>query len=380
MQEKEFRKLLDKYLEGSISENEKNLLKKFEKELNSENNSFHFKSETDKSRIKNALWQSVRLNTVPDTRLHFNWRAVTSAAAILVGFLIVGYFYFQNSSLLHQNTIHQNSIPHNYITLELEDGSTKIIKENGSVTLTDEEGAILGKQKGNEIVYSNSDGVDKLVYNTLKVPFGKTFELRLSDGTKARLNSGSSLKFPVKFLKGQDRNVYISGEAFLEVVKDSSRPFIVNTDNLNVQVLGTKFNVSAYPEDETSDVVLVEGAVSLYQAREKYDPENVVLLEPGFKGSLNKRSNEISKGEVITSLYTSWMNGELVFRNMAFSNIIKKLERYYNVTIVNKNEELAAKKFNANFGDEPIEKVLQELKINYGIHYNFTDSGNIIIK
>jgi len=77
--------------------------------------------------------------------------------------------------------------------------------------------------------------------------------------------------------------------------------------------LGTKFNVSAYPEDETSDVVLVEGAVSLYQAREKYDPQDVVLLEPGFKGSLNKRSNEISKGEVITSLYTSWMNGELVF-------------------------------------------------------------------
>jgi len=65
---------------------------------------------------------------------------------------------------------------------------------------------------------------------------------------------------------------------------------------------------------------------------------------------------------------------------MAFSNIIIKLERYYNVTIVNKNEELAAKKFNANFGDEPIEKVLQELKINYGIHYNITDSGNIIIK
>jgi len=111
----------------------------------------------------------------------------------------LGIFIFKNNSLLHQNTIHQNSIPHNSITLELEDGSTKIIKENGSVTLTDKEGAILGKQKGNEIVYSNSDGVDKLVYNTLTVPFGKTFELRLSDGTKARLNSGSSLKFPVKF-------------------------------------------------------------------------------------------------------------------------------------------------------------------------------------
>ena len=375
MHEKEFRKLLDKYLDGSISENEKKLMKKFEKEQIKENDSLHFKNEIDKKKVKKALWENVKLNTEPSARLNFKWRIATSIAAILVGFMMVGYFYLQNSSILHNS-----AVPQNAITLELEDGSTKIIEENGTVTLTDREGSVLGQQNGNELIYSNSEEVQKLVYNTLSVPFGKTFELRLSDGTKAYLNAGSSLRYPVKFLKGQERNVFVVGEAFLDVTKDSLRPFIVNTDKMNVRVLGTKFNVSSYPEDETSDVVLVEGAVSLHQSQEKYDPQNVVLLKPGFKGSFNKKNNNITKDTVITSLYTSWMNGELIFRNMSFGNIVKKLERHYNVVIVNQNKELASKKFNANFGNQTIEEVLQELKDNYGIDFTITSTGDIEIK
>ena len=375
MQEQDFRKLLDKYLDGSISENEKRLLDKFQEELISENRSLNFINETDKNRIKNAMWKSVMLNTKGEERSKLNWRLVTSLAAILVGLLVVGYFYFQNSSELHNSPI-----PNNVITLELEDGSTKIIDEHGSVILTDSSGSVLGEQKGNELVYSNSAEAEKLVYNTLSVPYGKTFELRLSDGTKAYLNAGSSLKYPVKFIKGQERNVWVIGEAFLDVTKDSLRPFIVNTENMNVRVLGTKFNVSSFPEDETSDVVLVEGAVSLHPAKEKYDPQNAVLLEPGFKGSISKKNNNITKETVITSLYTSWMNGELIFRNMSFSNIVKKLERHYNVSIANQNKELATKKFNANFGSQTIVEVLQELKVNYGIDYEISDSGDIIIR
>ena len=365
MQEQDFRKLLDKYLDGSISENEKKLLNKFEEKLITENKSLHFKSEIDKNRLKNVLWKSVMLNTVYGERSHLNWRVVTSTAAILVGLLMVGYFYFHNSSQFHNN-----AIPNNVITLELEDGSTKILEEHGYVILTDSEGSVLGKQEGNALVYSNSEKVEKLVYNTLSVPFGKTFELRLSDGTKAHLNAGSSLKYPVKFLKDQKRNVFIIGEAFLEVAKDSLRPFIVNTDKMSVRVLGTKFNISAYPEDDTSDVVLVEGAVSLHEAQENYDPQ----------GSFNKKNSLITTDSVITSLYTSWMNGELIFRNMSFGNIVKKLERHYNVSIVNQNKELATKKFNANFGNRSIEEVLQELKVNYGIDFRIANTGDITIK
>ncbi|MBU3026330.1 DUF4974 domain-containing protein [Zobellia galactanivorans] len=375
MQDREFRKLLDKYLNGAISDNEKRLLDQFEEELFSLNKSLAFKTEADKNKVKKDLWKSVSKRSLPRERLQFNWRSITSAAAIVGGLLMVGYFYVQNSSQSHNNVILNN-----VITLELEDGSTRIIDENGSGVLTNKKGAILGEQKGNELVYSNSEEIETLVYNTLSVPFGKTFELHLSDGTKVHLNAGSSLKYPVKFLKGQDRNVFITGEAFLDVAKDSLHPFTVHTDKMNIRVLGTKFNVSSYPEDETSDVVLVEGSVSLHNAQEAYDPMKVVLLKPGFKGSFNKIDNRITKDPVITSLYTSWMHGELIFRNMSFSSIIEKLERHFNVTIINQNKELSRKKFNANFGKQTVEEVLQELKVNYGIDFKIANTGVITIK
>ena len=375
MLEKDFRKLLDKYCDGSISENEKQLLDKFEDKLKLSSGNEHFKNQIDKLRLENAIWEKVVPKEVPRKRLNRNLKVISSVAAVFVGFLIVGYFYFQNNTSLNNGLI-----PDNAITLQLEDGSIKIIEENGSVTLTDKKGSVLGRQQGNELVYSDTDDVEELVFNTLTVPFGKTFVLSLSDGTKAHLNAGSSLKYPVKFLQGQNRIIHITGEAFLDVAKDSLRPFIVNTENMNVRVLGTKFNISSYTEDDTSDVVLVEGSVSLYDALGEYNPNNNVLLKPGFKGSFDKKSNKISKVTVITSLYTSWMNGELLFRNMTFSNIIKKLERHYDVTIECHNEELSIKKFNANFGNEPLEKVLQELKTNYGIDYEIHEKGNITIK
>src|SRR5690606_36367432 len=112
---------------------------------------------------------------------------------------------------------------------------------------------------------------DKLAYNTLKIPFGKKFRLQLSDGTMVHINSGSTLKYPIKFIAGENRQVYLDGEAFFDVAKDKKHPFIVNADNLNVRVLGTHFNVSNYPEDAVTDVVLVEGSVGMYRSNEEFD-------------------------------------------------------------------------------------------------------------
>lgn len=366
---------MDKYLDGTISDSEKQLLKQFEEELDSGSKSIHFKNPADNAKVKDTIWKMVSRRTTRVLPRYFNWRVAASSAAVIIGLLVVGYVYFQNSGQLQKD-----QLPQNAITLEMEDGSVRIIEENSSATLTDGKGTVLGQQKGNEIVYSDAEVGDELVYNTLKVPFGKRFELSLSDGTKAYLNAGSSLKYPVKFLRDLDRNVYITGEAFLEVAKDAKRPFIVNTEKMNVRVLGTKFNVSSYPEDDNSEVVLVEGAVSLYKAHVDYDPSKEVLLKPGYKGSYSKKSNEISKDSVITSLYTSWMKGELIFRNMSFNNIIKKLERHYNVAIENNNTALGAKKFNANFGEAPLGKVLQELRANYGVEYTINDQGDITIQ
>ena len=203
--------------------------------------------------------------------------------------------------------------------------------------------------------------------------------MQLSDGTTVHLNSGTTLKYPVKFIAGENRQVFLDGEAFFDVAKDKKHPFIVNADNLNVRVLGTHFNVSNYPEDAVTDVVLVEGSVGMYNVKEEFDANKNTVLKPGYKGSFNKQNNVIFTKPVITDIYTSWINGGLTFRNMTFKNIITKLERRYNVTIVNKNEKLANEKFNASFSDESIEKVMSYFNDIHGINYTIKNN-QILIK
>ncbi|MEP3371961.1 MAG: FecR domain-containing protein [Maribacter dokdonensis] len=371
MREHEFRELLEKYLDGSISEEENNLLNKFNEEISSANKDFNFKSESNKIDIKNFLWENISSQSDFKESKTYTWKILAAVAAVFIG--VIGFNFMDSKGPATFN------IPENAITLELEDGSLKIIEENGAVKVTDKTGAVLGQQNGNQLVYSDDSNVEEVVFNTLTVPFGRKFELKLSDGTIAMLNAGSSLKYPVKFLKGQDRKVFISGEAYLNVAKDSAHPFIVNAGELNVRVLGTQFNISTYPEDIKTEVVLVEGSVSMSSNLGNNESINEILLEPGFKGSFGRITGELDKNQVNTDMYTSWMNGELIFRDMTFDNIIKKLERHYNVSIVNKNKGISAKRFNANFGNQPIENVLEELKFNYGLSFKIMDDGKIII-
>jgi ferric-dicitrate binding protein FerR (iron transport regulator) len=183
----------------------------------------------------------------------------------------------------------------------------------------------------------------------------------------------------VKFIASQNRQVFLDGEAFFEVAKDKKHPFLVNANNLNIRVLGTHFNVSNYPEDGLIDVVLVEGSVGLYTANEKFDADKNTVLKPGYKGSFDKKDNHIETKAVNTDLYTSWMQGRLMFKNMSFNDITKKLERHYNVIIVNQNKKLANEKFHASFGDEPIEKVLSYFNDVHGISYTIKNN-EILIK
>ena len=289
-------------------------------------------------------------------------------AAIAIVFLGLGYFYqqgyFSNKSEL--------IIPSESITLELENGNIQIINEDGSTKVVDTKGNVVGTQTGTQLVYSSNLVKEKLVYNTLTVPYGKRFEIQLSDGTNVHLNAGTSLKYPVKFIKGENRQVFLNGEAFFDVTSDKNHPFIVNAESLNVEVFGTEFNVSAYPEDSTTDVVLVEGSVGLYNENETL--KDGVTIVPGTKGSHEKKQNNISTEKVNIEIYTQWMQGGLVFRNSTFENISKKLERHYNVKIINNNEHLNKEVFNASFKQESIDIVLSYFSDSYNIEYTIQEN------
>ncbi|GMN11311.1 DUF4974 domain-containing protein [Croceitalea sp. MTPC9] len=287
------------------------------------------------------------------------------AAAIVI--LITTIFIYNNQ------TVKEIIIPEDAITLELEDGTIKVLSQQSESTVKDETGNFIYKQKGNTLIYSDENTQSELKYNTLSIPNGKTFELSLSDGTKAHLNAGSSIKYPISFIPGSPREIFITGEAYLDVAKDENRPFILKASDLNIRVLGTRFNVHAYPEDNVTEVVLVEGTVSLYESSKSFEKENSTILEPGNKASFGRNSKDIEIRNVSTLIYTSWRNGELVFRDMPFENILKKMERHYNLTIINNNSKLSKEIFNASFGIVPVEKVLEELSDVYGIDYEIED-------
>ena len=375
-------KLIIKYLNNSISEKEWDELNLwFEHSKNTKTYDEYIKinyaieyimSEFNTEKTKNSILEKIKKDKRSIITLQI--RKYLKYVAVVTVLLGIGYIYRQ---VFFPNNTENIAFPReDTITLELENGNLEVLTEEGATEIINAEGKVIGTQKGNRLIYKSSQSVSKeLTYNQVTVPYGKRFELKLSDGTIAHLNSGSSLKYPVSFLREGKREVFLVGEVFLEVVKDLERPFIVNTsDNLDIRVLGTQFNVSNYPEDKTTEVVLVEGSVAL-----QINGESTVVLEPGFKGSFDRQKKNISTKPVITNIYTLWIKGGLVFREISLDNILKKLERHYNVTITNKNVEYSKKKFNANFGDEPIETVLSYFKNIYGINYTI-NSDRIILE
>lgn len=269
--------------------------------------------------------------------------------------------------------------PHSeHITLVNEKGEVQIIDPEAVKIINTTAGT--ADQNRTTMVFSGSSDDTKLVYNTIRVPYGKTFRIVLSDGTAVDLNAGTSVTFPVNFIESEpNRNVTMVGEAFFDVTKDVKHPFVVHTDEMDVKVLGTAFNVSNYPESKTSDVVLVRGAVTLTG---KYDKEssifNSVNLSPGEKGSFHKENRQMEKQKVISGIYTAWIKGELVFRDTSFENILIMLERKFNVKIINHNKEIAKEVFDASFKEDKIEVILNYFKSTYGITY-IRDKNNIII-
>lgn len=295
-------------------------------------------------------------------------------AAITILFLGIGYFYQQGYFTKDSEII----IPRESITLQLENGDIEVINEDGSKNIIDNQGNLLGSQNGSQLVYNNSVSKEKLVYNTLSVPYGKRFEIKLSDGTNVHLNAGSSLKYPVKFIEGENREVFSEGQVYFDVTKDENHPFVVTTDKISVRVLGTQFSVSSYTEDKEVSTVLVEGSVSIYDNNKSYSLETATLLNPGFQADWNKKAGRIEIHKADIEMQTAWIDGKIIFRHVPFENIVKKLERHYNVEIINNNKGFSKDLITASFDVETIEEVFKVISEIHPINYTI-ESNKVII-
>jgi transmembrane sensor len=158
--------------------------------------------------------------------------------------------------------------------------------------------------------------------NTLVIPYGSRSTINLADGTKVWLNAGSRLIYPSRFVD-KTREVFLVGEAYFDVQENEKQPFVVKTSDVLVEVLGTKFNVTAYPEDFAVQTVLAEGSVEIKSAgagrREKG-----LILEPGYLAYFNKKTQETRTQKVNVDEYTLWTSGLFSFTNTDFNRITKK--------------------------------------------------------
>lgn len=362
-EEKQFQEWLEESKENELFFEELTLLKKNKKDV------LHILNPDAGKAWLNIQKKSVllRRNARRKKQRDFVFRM---AAVFLV--CIGAYFFFKP-----QNRVTDTLDPvHEAVTFQTEYGKTEILNpENNKIT--NNQGQLIGTNNGNELVFSG-DGSTPDTYNTVHVPRGKRFTVVLPDSSKIYLNSESSLKFPADFKDKQNRMVFLKGEGYFEVTKDSSKPFIVSSHGIQTRVLGTKFNITAYSEDHSVRTVLTEGAVALYDETTGYLPETSVKLNPDQCATWNELTDEIEVKDVDVSPYIAWIKGVLMFNKEPFSEIVKRMERYYNVEIQNNNKELNKQVFTAKFVDEHIEDVLASFNKSYNFSYTI-ESNTIII-
>lgn len=202
--------------------------------------------------------------------------------------------------------------------------------------------------------------IDKEIrYSEISVPYGQMSQLTLSDGTKIWLNSGTTLRYPERFAENS-RSISIDGEAYFEVAKIPDRPFTVNTADMKVVVLGTSFNISAYPEDAATSVTLVEGKVTVQNSAGIC----IARLNPGQMVIKNKTETNIAIQNVKTCFYSTWIAGKIYFDDEPLDQIASKLERWFNVEIYFADEHLKSRRFTGTIlKNKPIDQIMQALEL-----------------
>ncbi|MEZ4968746.1 MAG: FecR domain-containing protein [Flavobacteriaceae bacterium] len=380
------RKIIEKYLSDNINGAELGRLKMW---LANEKNQSKFKSIVKKHYYLNLGLQEVDLEKEYSLLLnklegyqsnkrgssYYVWYQIAASLIVLLGLVCIMYLIL--------NDPNRSYVDGNAITIEQENGNIQVIKEDGSLEIVDSKGKVVGRQVGSQLDYRNvgaakrDNQVDEvLAYNELVVPNGKKMRLILSDSTIVHINSGTRFKYPIRFLQNKDRKVFLDGEAFFEVSKSKDNPFIVNTDEIDVRVLGTKFDVSSYKGDDAVRTILVEGSVELYHAGEGHLKKGKYLLAPGQIASWKKVENNMAIMAVDVDEYTSWVQGQIVFKIRPFSEIIKVLERHYDVSITNNYRFLDDQHFFAKFDIETIEQVLTYFQNS--TPFTYTRVGNKI--
>jgi len=273
------------------------------------------------------IWENANKKQSAGTRRVFI--SLLKYAAVFIFLLGAGglYYFINNSDQIMPKVVDVKS-----------DERGQIILSDGSIRYFDTEETVIKQLKTGDLTI-NDDTLarDEEKYanqnstlNHIIIPYGMQSEVMLQDGSHIYLNSGSKLSYPAKFIKNE-REVYLSGEAFINVKEDKQRPFYVYTDDVKIRVLGTSFNVSSYSNDKTTQIVLLEGKVRI---RKNNFLSKGLDIKPGERCVYTKVNSAFTTDKVDVRLYSSWIHGYLIFNKAPLEEVTKKLERFYNQKIM----------------------------------------------
>ena len=375
--------LLIKILNGSASKDEISFFSVWIKDVNNEiyfdkyrdmwhisTDSGFLESNVDKNdRERFISYVRSSLNRERNRRL---WIRGSSVAASIALLLSVSYFTglldFKSSSAdFNMLAYSQDSV-----RVELENGKrVKSVKNEGkSITNIDEIISEKENLQGRDRVESD-DAVNAKVYNTVSTPAGERIAMVLSDGTKVYLTANSYLRYPSSFDKDK-REVTVSGRAFFEV-KKSKVPFVVKTADMNIEVLGTSFDVESKNTGDKASVILVEGSVKVISEGK------TTFIKPDEQMNLSRSTKEIKIQNVDSKMLTMWKEGVLVVHGQSFSELIESLSSWYGVQIVDRTSVSQSEKFNGRFDREDIEAAIKAVSISAKISYKI-ESGKLILE
>lgn len=240
-------------------------------------------------------------------------------------------------------------------------------------------------------------------YQSITVPYGSKSRIELPDGSKVVLNSGSKLKY-ITGLGDKNRSVFLEGEAFFEVRKDKDHPFYVNVAGLKIKVLGTSFNVKAYPEEKMVETTLVTGKVELFKLDRHEHEKLIATLNPTQKAVYEKENESLSyqnsepekqrnqdksrvsvphvqiEKNVDTERSTAWKDNKFVFDNERFEDVMKRIERWFNVDIEFEFNEIKEARISGKFDKETVEQAMKALTIATPFHYKIEKNKLTIFK
>jgi transmembrane sensor len=370
----EFLFLYEKNLSGRCTPEEKQLLESFQDEISMPDDIWE-SDLGDKERIyqtiKTQLQQHITQLEPINPRRNYGWMRI--AASILVVLGITGMFW----EFRHAKKKPQLSIA-TVKPVQIFPGGNKayLTTSNGIVIMLNNvrngkfsaAGISVNKVKDGVLVYDPASASnlvaenEKPVYKTITTPRGGQYQVVLADGTKVWLNSASSLTYPAVF-KGRERNVQLSGEAYFEVVKNVAHPFSVMVNGINVQDLGTHFNIRGYADEQAVKTTLLEGSVKLVNNNHE------ALLKPGEQGALNSAQTAFEVENVDVDDAIAWKNGLFAFNNEDIHSIMNSISRWYDVDVI-----FPANFKRKNFGGtisrfKDVNQVLNALELTGSIHF-----------